>query len=321
MGLFDILRQFLNSLLGQQSVIKSDNNNTPNTPQPTDNIPKEGTAGISRTNRFGTFIIPDIYPLDPTGQNPPFSILPGLKIMDKEVVGCYIKASQGLDWGITNETWFIRNWKRMAEVAASTNPEKGEFHRGTYHFLIFQQDGAKQADYFCNLIEQAGGWKDGDLMPWVDVEAGGQGFWAGGIEDLSTLPAQKKTQLANDVRTVTTSFVKRVKERFPGIKVGLYGRGIFRDLGMTDCVFGCDAACNPAYTAHPPDMSKYGWPLAKLTEWQLCGDGTVAASGFPSTIPGWGKTDYSAYINGALRTGLKDFYSRALAFDSKVEFK
>lgn len=308
MGLIDI---FLAALKGAATPTATAP--SPVAPAPI-TAPVAGATESTAPNRFGTFIIPDVYPLDVTGESPPFQVLPGLTVSDKEVVGCYIKCSQGTGWAAQYENWFITNWQRMAAVSAA-RPANTEFHRGAYHFLVFTEDGAAQADYFASLIERAGGWGEGDLMPWVDVESGGQpSSWAGGVEDLSTLPLAQRGALANDVLRVTTAYVNRLKQRFPGIRVGVYGRGIFRDLGMTSCRFSADAACNPAYTANMPSMAQYGWPLTDIVEWQLCGDGQVAAAGFPATIPGWGATDYSCYINGSLRTGLADFRQRCLAY-------
>lgn len=266
-------------------------------------------------DRFGSFIIPDIYPRD-LGANPPFHVLPGLTVSDKEVIGCYVKCSEGLGWGRSNEEWFRRAWVEMARVRV-TRPKGTEFHRGCYHFLRFQQDGAAQADYCLDLIRSAGGWGEGDLMLWVDVEEGGQGDWAGG-EKLEAIRDQiKRKRLAAEVTKCTTDFITRIKQRNPGMRVGLYGRGVFRDLGMTQCRFGADGAANPAYTERMPPMDRYGWPLEDVIEWQLCGDGFVVAKGFPSILPGWGKTDYSVVINGAHRVGLSDVRRRCLAYPVK----
>lgn len=268
-------------------------------------------------NRFGTFIIPDVYPSDlddphtPQVELPPFNVLPGLTVMDKEVIGCYVKCSEGLGWGIRNEDWFRRCWPEIRRVGGDRYGV--DWFRGCYHFLRFQQDGAMQADYCLNLIEQAGGWGEGDLMLWVDVEEGGQGNWAGGERLEAITDPAKRARLANEVTRCTTAFVTRVKARYPGMRVGIYGRGVFRDLQMVSCRFSADGVANPAYTEHMPSMQAYGWPLEDVVEWQLCGDGVVYAKGFPSKIPGWGATDYSVVINGAQRVGMADVRRRCLA--------
>lgn len=268
-------------------------------------------------NRFGTFIIPDVYPPDlddprtPQVELPRFGALPGLVVSDKEVVGCYIKCSEGLNWGARNEDWFRKCWPEIRRVGGDRYGV--DWFRGCYHFLRFQQDGAMQADYCLNLIEQAGGWGEGDLMLWVDVEEGGQGNWAGGEKLEAIKDVTKRARLAAEVTKCTSAFVARVKQRYPGMRVGIYGRGVFRDLGMTKCRFGADGACNPAYTVTMPSMTQYGWPLEDVVEWQLCGDGEVYAKGFPSLLPGWGKTDYSVIINGSKRVGTADIRRRCLA--------
>lgn len=269
------------------------------------------TNGSSLTDRSGTFVIPDVYPGD-LGGKPNFSVLPGLTVMDKEVVGCYVKASEGTAWGATDEEWFRRSWRALREVGGTRYGD--DWFRGCYHFLRFQEDGGRQADYLMDLVESAGGWGPGDLMPWVDVEEGGQGTWAGGERLEQITDPTERARLAGEVTTCVSAFVSQVKRRKPGIRVGIYGRGLFRDLGMTSCRFGGDAACNPAYTPTMPSMIQYGWPLADLVEWQLCGDGEVHAKGFPSMLPGWGKSDYSVIIDGAQRVSMSSVRRRCLAF-------
>lgn len=150
-------------------------------------------------------------------------------------------------------------------------------------------------------------------MLWVDVEEGGQGTWAGGEKLEEVKDAAKRSRLAAEITKCTAAFVSRVKQRFPGMRVGVYGRGVFRDLGMTACRFGADGVCNPAYTTAMPSMVQYGWPLEDVIEWQLVGDGEVYAKGFPSLLPGWGRTDYSVVVNGSQRVGTADVRRRCLA--------
>ena len=94
-------------------------------------------------DRAGDFIIPDVYPGDLHG-NPPFDVLPGLIVNGKEVVGCVVKASEGVGWGKTNEEWFKRAWKKIREVAGDRYGV--DFFRGCYHFLLFSVDGTRQED-------------------------------------------------------------------------------------------------------------------------------------------------------------------------------
>lgn len=269
-----------------------------------------GSASLD-PDRQGAFIITDIYPGD-LGENPPFHVLPGMVASGKELVGCVVKASEGIGWGKKNEDWFKRSWQRVREVAGDRYGV--DFFRGCYHFLRMTADGAKQADYFCNLVDAAGGWGDGDLMPWMDVEEGGQGNWAPQRLETITDPALRK-RLAGEVTTCATAFIKRFKER-TGLRIAVYGRGIFRDLQMTNCKFGADGVVNPAYTPTMPLMDKYGVSLDDIILWQLQGtgeDSRVRLAGYPHNLPGWGAQDYSVYIDGPRKTTLKSLRERCLA--------
>lgn len=277
-------------------------------------------------NRAGTFIIADIYQCDFSKPHkgggcdpldPPFSALPGLVVDGKEVVGCVIKATQGLadSWPQRYLDWFTRSWQKIREVGGDRYCI--DFFRGCYHYLIFSIDGAKQADFFCDTVDAAGGWGPGDLMPWVDIEEAGQGSWAPGeLEKITDNNVRRR--LADEVTTCATAFIKRFKER-TGLRIAVYGRGVFRDLDMTNCKFGSDSAVNPAYTATMPRMDKYGVPLDDISLWQLCGDGTVVLKGFPSELPGWGKEDYSVYIDGDRKTTLKSLRERCLALPPSAQ--
>ena len=272
-------------------------------------VPESDSAGDP--DRTGTFLIPDIYPLD-LGPNPPFNVLPGLVASGKEVVGCVVKASQGVGWGKSNEAWFQRAWQQLRDVAGDRYGI--DFFRGCYHYLELAGDGAAQADYFCDLVDAAGGWDTGDLMPWVDLEEGkpGSQFPSVHVRFETITDAGLRRQLADQVTASATAFITRFKAR-TGLRIAVYGRGIFRDLHMTSCKFGSDASVNPAYTAIMPRMEQYGVPLDDIILWQLNGDGTVATPGFPSALPGWGATDYSVYIDGPRKTTLKSLRERCLA--------
>lgn len=259
-------------------------------------------------DRQGTFLICDIYPFDFKNE-PPFDLLPGLTVDGKEVVGCVVKSSEGTGWGKDNEDWFKKSWARLRTVAGARYGV--DFFRGCYHYLRFEADGAKQADYMCDLVDAAGGWDSGDLMPWVDIEEADQGNWA--PQRLQTIAdAALRQRLADAVTACATAFVQRFKQR-TGLRIAVYGRGVFRDLQMTNCTFGSDAAVNPAYTATIPRMEKYGVPLDDIIFWQIGGDDGPVNPNFPKTLGGWGTHDYSVYIDGARPTTLKTLRTRCLA--------
>jgi len=267
-------------------------------------------------DRAGSFIIPDIYPHD-LGGNPRFEVLPGLIVEGKEVVGCVVKASEGTRWQKESEDWFKNSWRRLREVAGDRYGI--DFFRGCYHFLRFSADGAAQADYMCDLVDAAGGWGEGDLMPWVDVEEGGQGNWA--PQDLESITDRAlRNRLADEVTTCTSAFVRRFKER-TGLRVAVYGRRIFQTLHMTNCKFGSDGAVNPSYTESMRKMEEFGVPVDDIIFWQLQGteergkpgSNRARLAGYPWEIGAWGQVDYSVYIDGNRQSTLKSLRERCLA--------
>ncbi|MCP4157868.1 MAG: glycoside hydrolase family 25 protein [bacterium] len=72
----------------------------------------------------------------------------------------YIKATEGLD---IPDPKFDINWKGAKEYGIM---------RGAYHFFDAAQDAAGQADVF---IKRVGQLEEGDLPPWLDLEAGKYG--------------------------------------------------------------------------------------------------------------------------------------------------
>jgi len=156
-------------------------------------------------------------------------------------------------------------------------------------------------------------------MPWVDVEEGGQGTWA--PQKLETIgdPVLRQ-RLADQVTTCATAFIARFNER-TGLRIAVYGRGVFRDLQMTNCKFGSDSAVNPAYTARMPPMDKYGVPLDDISLWQVqgtpekgkIGSNRAQVPGYPWELGKWGQVDYSVYIDGPRPTTLKSLRDRCLA--------
>jgi GH25 family lysozyme M1 (1,4-beta-N-acetylmuramidase) len=282
---------------------------TPTEPPPVQ-VPPPSTVPSIDFDRAGTFLVADIYPPD-LGLHPNYPALVGHSYEGKEFVGVVLKAGEGLGWGALNERWFQDNYRMLKTVGGERYGR--DWFRGAYHFLRFTIDGAKQADYFVDQIEKAGGFDEGVLMPWVDAEEGGQGNWAGGEKLENIKDTVKRARLAGEVRSCITAFVRRFKER-TGMRIAVYGRGLMRDLQMTNCNFGEDAYVNPAYTRTMPGMDQYGVPLSKIKLWQLCGDGEVFCPGFPKgMIKGWGAEDYSVYIDGANPTNLVGFRRDNLA--------
>ncbi len=153
-------------------------------------------------------------------------------------------------------------------------------------------DGAAQGDAYTRVLAEAG-WGAQDIVPIIDVEAGGE-------------RAANRRASAQQVVDCVSKIAERVRVN-TGRRVMLYGRGLMRDLGIHDRM-GCDQVWNPSYT---PRMVVNGittlgtrrgpWNLKDIVLWQYGGDGVGDSSitGLPLGLSGWGKTDVSVFIDGA----------------------
>ncbi len=268
-------------------------------------------------DRTGSFIVTDLYPLD-VGGKPDWAVLrDNWRVGPYEVVGSYLKATEGTAYPYT--TWYV---DQARKIRAAYGSRYGfDRHAGAYHFVQLAADPVKQAEFFVSTVQSAGPYGVGDLVPWVDFEQGGQnGFFPPGCpQDLSTLQSSMKRALASKALACTHAFSDRVKQ-LTGWRLMLYGRGLQRDLGMTlangyslvELRMGCDVAVNPAYTMHMPPMDDYGWPIDDVPFWQAGGDGTSNLPGFPHTIPGFGSTDMSVHVDGKRQTTLSSFRKRCV---------
>jgi len=216
--------------------------------------------------------------------------------------GGILKASQGIKGYNNDGGWFKRNWAMLKDVAGDRYGRT--WFRGAYVFLNFWQDGAAQADYYLEVIDNAGGWDTGDIIPIVDVELGNDG---------SNGKPRNKNQDAGKQQIIdcTTACAQRLKE-VTGRNVMLYGRGAMRDKRINDKM-GCDIVWNPCYT---PSIVMHGleaWTLDDVALWQYCGDGTAALPDqkkFPRTIPDFGNADISVYIEGSNKPSFENLKSR-----------
>lgn len=192
--------------------------------------------------------------------------------------GAIIKATEGTSYG---PAWFGTNWRAIR--AAAGERYGADFFRGCYHFLKFNQDGAKQADFYLKTLEAAGGFAIGDLWPIVDVELGGP---------------SNTNQLASAQQIIecTSTFAARVKTQ-TGRNVVLYGNGAMRDNGIKNRMC-CDLLWCPRYTATLPReiYERAGWDLETLLMWQYCGGGVGELSGYPMHVPGFGAVDISVLV-------------------------
>lgn len=234
------------------------------------------------------FLFVDVYSGDLRGK-PNWSVLP----QTPGVFGAILKAYEGTSFN--DGGWFQRNWLVVRDVAGDRYGST--WFRGAYLFLKFMKDGAQQADAYLSAVEQAGGWGDGDILPIIDVELGGESN-------------SNRQASARQVIDCTTACAERLREQ-TGRNVILYGRGAMRDLGINDRM-GCSAVWNPSYTAHMVRNGLGAWSLDDIVLWQYCGDGTAAVSTLPHEVSGFGKVDISVYVQGAEKPTLRRMRERLL---------
>jgi GH25 family lysozyme M1 (1,4-beta-N-acetylmuramidase) len=208
--------------------------------------------------------------------------------------GAIIKAWEGPQFN--DGGWFQGNWDAVR--AAGGDRYGVSWFRGAYLFLKFMESGADQADAYLTAIERAGGWAEGDILPIVDVELGGD-------------KNSNRQASAGLVIECVTECSSRLREQ-TGRRVMLYGRGAMRDLAINDRM-GCDLVWNPSYTATMVRNGLQAWDLEEIVLWQYCGDNFAAFEKLPHTVPGFNKVDISVFIKGAQRPTLQDVRERLLS--------
>jgi GH25 family lysozyme M1 (1,4-beta-N-acetylmuramidase) len=205
--------------------------------------------------------------------------------------GAILKAWDGTRFN--DGGWFQQHWPAVRDAGGEVYGNS--WFRGAYLFLELLQDGAQQADAYLKVVDAAGGWDRGDILPIIDVEQGTEGRPA--MSGKPAVPAHPNRGASKrQVIDCVTACANRIKES-TGRRVILYGRGAIRDLGIKDRM-GCDLVWNPAYT---PTMVLHGleaWNLEDVVLWQYCGDGTAAVANLPSTVPGFGTCDLSVFVKG-----------------------
>ena len=119
-------------------------------------------------------LLVDLYPFDLNGKPD----LGRLVAAGLPWAGVWLKTSQGLYYPNPKSTvpqytgqWFKTYWQIAKQVAGARHGV--DWFRGCYHYADLKQDPLKQAAFFLSLVDAAGGWSDGDLPPFLDVEASG----------------------------------------------------------------------------------------------------------------------------------------------------
>lgn len=201
---------------------------------------------------------------------------------DLGIVGCILKASDGAYWSKDgNIHFFVHEWERLREAGGARYGVS--WFRGAYHYLRAGVDGRAQGENFIRTVEKAGGWKEGDCVPFLDIEAGGE------INSKAT-PEMFLTSALEFCDVVHSHW---------GRKIGLYGRSVPNKVygANLDASMGCDLAWNPAWTSRIGyDHSKPGShamppPFTRETTllWQYS-NGTTNLTTFPTGVPGFIKT-------------------------------
>lgn len=187
--------------------------------------------------------------------------------------GAIVKATQSTAYPLG---WFVEQWKTIRELGRRSGRYGVDWFRGCYHYLDFDEDGAKQAETYLRAVERAGGWDVGDLWPIVDVELGGS-------------TSQNQLASARQIIECTQAFAERCRLA-TGRDVMLYGNGAMRDRKITDRM-GCRWLWLPRYTAKlPAEMyERAGWTRDELVLWQYSGDGVSKLEGYPRFPPGFGE--------------------------------
>lgn len=103
----------------------------------------------------------------------------------------YMKTSQGQNF---RDSEFERNWKAAGKVNG--------LPRGAYHFLSAGVPGDVQAQNFLALLEKAGGLKDSDLAPALDLE---WDFQSANGTDVDQWASLTPDQIAQEVQAWMTA--------------------------------------------------------------------------------------------------------------------
>ena len=287
-------------------------------PEPVEPLHTE-VAADALPQRFGTFLMIDLYPGDLRGKPDWAALERNSKIGKCEVVGAILKATEGISYRYTQ--WFVDNGKKLRNMWGSRLGR--DRFMGAYHFIQVARSGAQQAEYFCRTMEKIGmPTFEQDIHPALDLEQGGQVNFiptdcpkdAKGRYQLHKLPDNVKRDLAKRAMDTTRDCAERIRE-ITGARPMLYGRGLMRDLGMTTARgytqsqlrMSCYPVWNPAYTKTIVPMDAYGWPIKDVPLWQYGGDGVSAHPSLPNSVPGFGAVDLNVHIDGSRRTSLDSF--------------
>lgn len=209
-----------------------------------------------------------------------------------DMVGIILKISEGVHYAPSS--WLAKHWPAVRAVGGARYGET--WFRGAYHYLRINVDGAKQADFFLDAIERAGGWASGDMMPFVDAEA-----------------SNNDGATRESVIACVSAFARRIRER-TGRGTIFYGRGFMRDLGIVSRM-GCVAVWNAGYTGSTMPMTGLAPAFDRddVVLWQYTDGNSPAPPGLPKSIAGFaGGLDLNVYVDGNRKPLIGRLRSRLL---------
>ena len=212
---------------------------------------------------------------------------------DPQFIGAVIKATEGVDYKWA-DTWFIPNWRALR--SAGNIQDDGIWLSGCYHYLIFEDDPIRQAEFFLCTVETADpiSFDSGtdDIMPIVDVELGS---------------SVNRSATASQVVDSTSTFVSYLKTRL-ACPVMLYGHQAMAQLNIKQKM-ECDYLWLPTYSDAPADPQSIGWDSSEVLLWQYT-DGVHNRTKNPITAPGMKAADISI-TQGAAASNPKVLLCRA----------
>lgn len=174
--------------------------------------------------------------------------------------GAILKATQGTKYLSTALRWFAPNYQAAREAGGDRLGD--DWFVGAYHYLMFGQDGVKQADYYLDTVDKAGGLnRPGAILPIVDIEFGGEGA------------ANRQIGRAQ-VIDCASDFAARCLFRTGRAPI-LYGGSALSSLRIKDHL-GCSWLWPAAYSDRlkRSEATSIGWTLDEVIMWQYT-DGTA----------------------------------------------
>jgi GH25 family lysozyme M1 (1,4-beta-N-acetylmuramidase) len=245
----------------------------------------------ARVTVEGPFLVADLYWKDLAGRPSWNAFLNAKWGPDADghrhlYAGALLKATEGTRYYGDAIAWFSRGWRALG----ASERYGVDFVRGAYHYLRFDQDGEKQAEYYLRTIHNAGGWDHGDMLPVVDVEFG------------SDTSANRQTA-REIVERNARAFVAKVKAE-TGRDVILYGGSALSELRIKErlgCRWLWPAAYSKSLSAR--EATSIGWRFDEVAMWQYtdgrtCKAVTTRGTVLPRVVQNFGAVDCSVFVGG-----------------------